>query len=329
MPDPAPPRLRLAEVADATAVAELFAAELIGDADGDVGRPQVVAELIGTRGAVVALVDEHLIGAVLLGGGDPDIVEWVGPVAGPDAPAGLDDDLLAAAEQVAAEAGFRAARVDVGSAGSLGPTVWAERGYLTHATTTMIKTMPTAVWVDTAERMHALGARLADLLAPGDLIIASGDLGAGKTTLTQGIGAGLGVTDDITSPTFVLSRVHRSGHGRPDLVHVDAYRLGGLAEIEDLDLDTDAEQVVTVVEWGRGAAEGLTDHRLEITVLRSEADADDDPDVAGADGSTDDEANARLVLITGVGQRWAAVDLAVLADEPGPPADEPEQGDQR
>ena len=95
------------------------------------------------------------------------------------------------------------------------------------------------------------------LLRPGDLVIASGDLGAGKTTLTQGIGRGLGSAGPIISPTFVLSRVHPSATGRPTLVHVDAYRLSSPAELDDLDLEATVAESVTVVEWGQGIAEGL------------------------------------------------------------------------
>ena len=106
--------------------------------------------------------------------------------------------------------------------------------------------------------------RLAGVLRAGDLVILSGDLGAGKTTFTQGVGDGLQVRGDITSPTFVISRVHPSLVGGPALVHVDAYRLGGLAELDDLDLDISLDDAVTVVEWGEGVAEGLADDRLEV-----------------------------------------------------------------
>ena len=103
------------------------------------------------------------------------------------------------------------------------------------------------------------------------MVIATGDLGAGKTTLTQGIGRGLGTTGRVISPTFVLSRIHASTTGRPRLVHVDAYRLGGPAELDDLDLDATVADSVTVVEWGRGVAEGLAEDRLEIDIWRSAA----------------------------------------------------------
>ena len=124
----------------------------------------------------------------------------------------------------------------------------------------------------TADDTRAVGERLAGLLRPGDLVVLSGDLGAGKTTLTQGLGAALRVRGDVTSPTFVISRVHPSLGAGPTLVHVDAYRLGGVAELDDLDLDTSLEEAVTVVEWGSGVAEVLADDRLEVELLRASAE---------------------------------------------------------
>ena len=128
----------------------------------------------------------------------------------------------------------------------------------------------------TAGETHAFGAALGRTLRAGDLVLLTGDLAAGKTTLTQGIGEGLGVRGPITSPTFVIARVHPSLGSGPDLVHVDAYRLGGLAELDDLDLDTDLEEVVTVVEWGHGLAEELAEDRLEL-VLSRQPDRDGHP----------------------------------------------------
>jgi len=113
---------------------------------------------------------------------------------------------------------------------------------------------------------HAWGARLGALLRAGDLLALTGELGAGKTVLTQGIGQGLRVRGPITSPTFVIARVHPSLVGGPDLVHVDAYRLGGLAELEDLDLDASLDETVTVIEWGHGVAEQLSEDYLEVTL---------------------------------------------------------------
>lgn len=121
----------------------------------------------------------------------------------------------------------------------------------------------------TAEDTHEFGKRLAGLLRPGDLVILTGPLGAGKTALTQGIGAGLNVDGRITSPTFVIARTHRPGPAGLPLVHVDAYRLEGLDELDDLDLDTDAATSVTVVEWGAGLAERLAESHLEIAIERS------------------------------------------------------------
>ncbi len=159
--------------------------------------------------------------------------------------------------------------------------------------------LPARITAPTAQSMHALGERMARLLRPGDLLVASGELGAGKTTLTQGIGAGLSVAGPVTSPTFVLSRIHPSTDGHPQLVHVDAYRLGSAAELEDLDLDATIAESVTLVEWGTGVAEGLAADRLEIDIERS-----DDP-----------EDETRTIIVQGVGRRWHGVDLWSLAEE--------------
>ena len=118
----------------------------------------------------------------------------------------------------------------------------------------------------TAEDTHALGRALAGRLGRGDLVVLVGPLGAGKTALTQGIGAGLGVREPVTSPTFVIARVHRSE--RVPLVHVDAYRLGSVADVEDLDLDVTVADSVTVVEWGQGLVEQLADEHLEVRLDR-------------------------------------------------------------
>ena len=125
----------------------------------------------------------------------------------------------------------------------------------------------------TADETRTFGESVAAGLRAGDLVILTGGLGAGKTTLTQGLAAGLGVRGPITSPTFVIARVHPSLVGGPALVHVDAYRLGGLAELDDLDLDTSLDSAVTVVEWGAGLAEGLADSRLEVVIERTVGDA--------------------------------------------------------
>jgi tRNA threonylcarbamoyladenosine biosynthesis protein TsaE len=149
---------------------------------------------------------------------------------------------------------------------------------------------PPAQRIATDAAMRDLGQRLARLLRAGDLVILAGPLGAGKTTLVQGIGAGLGIRGPVTSPTFVIARVHPplSGAG-PALVHADAYRLGSISEVDDLDLDTDASAAVTVVEWGTGLAEGLAEDRLEISI---------EPDLTG---------DIRTVRLNGYGARWDGV----------------------
>lgn len=121
----------------------------------------------------------------------------------------------------------------------------------------------------TPKDTHEFGADLASILVPGDLLVLSGELGAGKTALTQGIGAGLDAVGAITSPTFIIARVHR---GRIPLVHVDAYRLSGVEELDDLDLDVSLEESVTVVEWGAGLAERLSDAYLLIELVRRDDD---------------------------------------------------------
>jgi tRNA threonylcarbamoyladenosine biosynthesis protein TsaE len=122
---------------------------------------------------------------------------------------------------------------------------------------------------------RALGVALAEILRAGDLVVLSGPLGAGKTALAQGIGAGLGVRGDVTSPTFVIARVHPpdpARGGRVPLVHVDAYRLGAVpdprAEVDDLDLDASVDESVTIVEWGEGLVEQLVDAYLEVRIDR-------------------------------------------------------------
>jgi tRNA threonylcarbamoyladenosine biosynthesis protein TsaE len=148
-----------------------------------------------------------------------------------------------------------------------------------------------------AAAMRELGATMARGLRAGDLVLLGGELGAGKTTLTQGIAAGLDVRGPVTSPTFVIARLHPSLSGGPPLVHVDAFRLAGWNELEDLDLETTLDLAVTVVEWGEGLAEALAPDRLDVHIHRTVGNA------AGA------SADVREVTITGVGARWAGVDV--------------------
>lgn len=154
-----------------------------------------------------------------------------------------------------------------------------------------------AVVTHSAEEARALGEKLATVLKAGDLVLLAGDLGAGKTTFTQGVGSGLKVRGDVTSPTFVIARVHPSLVDGPALVHVDAYRLGGVAELDDLDLDTALDDAVTVVEWGEGVAEGLAETRLDVTIRRARGD------------DATDHHDPREFRFTPVGARWIGSDL--------------------
>jgi len=179
---------------------------------------------------------------------------------------------------------------------------------------------------DDREAMHALGRRLAPLLRAGDVVVLSGPLGAGKTTLTQGIGDGLGVRGPITSPTFVIARVHPSLVGGPQLVHVDAYRLRSIAEVDDLDLDATLESAVTVVEWGEGLVDELSSDRLEIDIDRPRGDHVAGPD-GDRDGSDDrrvepsgDAAEPRTLVLRGVGSRWDGVRWSHAGAVAGPGA---------
>lgn len=120
--------------------------------------------------------------------------------------------------------------------------------------------------VPSPEAMEGLGERMGRMLRAGDLVVLTGPLGAGKTTLARGIGRGLGIRGPVQSPTFVLARTHPSLVGGAPLVHVDAYRLGSAAELDDLDLDLDGS--VAVVEWGRGMVEGLRETWWEVELDR-------------------------------------------------------------
>ncbi|MCU1523581.1 MAG: tRNA ((37)-N6)-threonylcarbamoyltransferase complex ATPase subunit type 1 TsaE [Microbacteriaceae bacterium] len=150
--------------------------------------------------------------------------------------------------------------------------------------------------VETPDDMAELGARLARQLRGGDLVALNGELGAGKTTLTRGLGAELGVRGAVTSPTFVLARTHQRLDGGAPLVHVDAYRLSSPAELDDLDIDYRAS--IVVVEWAAGMLDGVTDDWLEIGIERP---------VGGV--ATEDGVEAREVTIVGHGERWRELKL--------------------
>jgi tRNA threonylcarbamoyl adenosine modification protein YjeE len=144
--------------------------------------------------------------------------------------------------------------------------------------------------IPTSEDMNELGIKLAGQLNAGDLVILIGPLGAGKTTLTRGVGQGLGVEGNVSSPTFVIARTHKRA-GLAPLVHVDAYRLGSPAELDDLDIPFASS--IVLVEWGKGLTQDISEHWLEVELVRDTT------------GETED----RQVKITGFGDRWAGVSI--------------------
>lgn len=213
---------------------------------------------------------------------------------------------------------------------------WRRRGYLAVAqrgrTIELGKTLWLAAPVGGAEQMQRFGERLAGLCRAGDVLVLSGELGAGKTTLAQGIGRGLGVRGEVTSPTFVIARVHPPLGTGPALVHADAYRLGGAAELDDLDLDASLEESVTVVEWGHGLAEGLSESWLDIRIDRLLGDGSGDGMAALAAAgpwrnrlpspqelARDEE--GRVVSVRPCGPRWVGARLrsTLLTAEPVSP----------
>ncbi|WP_122818595.1 tRNA (adenosine(37)-N6)-threonylcarbamoyltransferase complex ATPase subunit type 1 TsaE [Nocardioides pantholopis] len=286
-------------------VQEAFAARPPLDPPADALSETVesMARLLGKHGGLLACLDGRPVGALVLDpvgstmylrrfGVRPDAQghgiarRLIDAVV--DAAEGFDDATVVAREELPATVRF-----------------WERQGFREIARDSplveMRRPLRTCVFeAPDASAMRSLGRSLAGQLAPGDLIVLSGGLGAGKTTLTQGLGAGLHVRGDVTSPTFVIARVHPSLVGGPALVHVDAYRLGGIEELDDLDLDTDLDEAVTVVEWGEGLAEGLTESRLEIRIVRS------------TEAGPEDEVDPRRVEITPVGPRWHALSFRGL-----------------
>lgn len=172
--------------------------------------------------------------------------------------------------------------------------------------------VPSERVIETAADMHALGVEIARIVGPGDLVVLSGPLGAGKTTLTRGLGEGLAVRGPVTSPTFVLARTHPSLVGGSPLVHVDAYRLSSALELDDLDIDFAGS--VVVVEWGSGMLDGIAESWLEIDIERPTGgaavvsghhageDAEDAPEL--------DRDEPRVVTVRGYGPRWGAAGSA-------------------
>ena len=176
-----------------------------------------------------------------------------------------------------------------------------------------------------ADQTRDLGADLGRLLRAGALVMLSGGLGAGKTTLTQGIGVGMGVRGRVASPTFIVARVHPSLRGGPDLIHADAYRITDLGDLETLDLDSSLDEAVTVVEWGEGKTEAMSPERLVIDVRRAEGGQ------ACRDGHVIDleymDDGMRSIVLHAHGSRWNGILDGLVAAHGGRRLDAPEAPD--
>lgn len=255
-----------------------------------------VAEAISRDGGLICRVDGVCAGAVLFAD-DGDALRLRRVSATPHFQSrGVASAIVGVAEDVAAARGYD--DVLLHARAELPATVrfWLRRGYAEVSAeghhVTLGKALPTEIVAATDAETREVGERIAGLVAASDVVLLTGELGAGKTTLTQGLGAALGVRGGVTSPTFVISRVHPSTVGGPALVHVDAYRLGDRAELDDLDIDAFVDEAVTVVEWGEGVAEALSDAWIRVHIRREHGSGEGE----GAD--------ARVITVSSVGKRW-------------------------
>ncbi|CAN5273401.1 hypothetical protein BH18ACT9_BH18ACT9_03720 [soil metagenome] len=259
-----------------------------------------VRAALRTHGGLVATAESGPVGAVLFDRSGDLLVMRRLAVRPDDQSRGVARALVRRAEQVADRLGFEGIRIVARAEIPRTVRLWQHLGYTEigrdRTRLTFAKVLPVEVEAASADAARLLGSRLARILRAGDLVILSGGLGAGKTTFAQGVGAGLGVRGEVTSPTFVISRVHPSLADGPALVHVDAYRLGGVTELDDLDLDTTLDDAVTLVEWGEDVAEGLAADRLEVQIDRV--------DRASRDGE-----DRRTLRLTPVGPRWVGAGL--------------------
>jgi tRNA threonylcarbamoyladenosine biosynthesis protein TsaE len=272
-----------------------------------------VAEVLGTAGGLLVERRGVPMGALLFDESRPGLLGLRRVSVDPEIQArGVASAMVGVAEDTAEERGKDGIWLHVRE--ELPDTVrfWTRRKYQPVGKEGPLLVLGKTLWlareVPTPDAMRELAGRVASLLRPGDLLVLTGDLGAGKTTFTQGLGAALDIRGPVTSPTFVLARNHPSQSGGPDLVHVDAYRLGGADELDDLDLDATADTSVTVVEWGEGLAEQLNDSWLSVTIeVRGVRPVD--PLGTEHDGDAPDEAEPRVVTIKPNGPRWVDVPL--------------------
>jgi len=287
----------------------------------DETRESVADRLAAVGGVLVRRDGDRPVGALLLDASRPGLLGLRRVSVDPAHQGhGVASAMVGLAEDLAEERGLDGVWLTARAELPDNVTFWLRRDYVQIAADGSLLVLAKSLWVAvpvaTATDMRALGTRLATLVRGGDLLVLTGGLGAGKTTLTQGIGTGLGVRGAITSPTFVIAREHGSTGDGPGLVHVDAYRLGGLDELDDLDLDATLAESVTVVEWGAGLAEGLADAWLEIRLDLLRGGGDRALAAAGPERGQPpqqplatldrvDTAEVRVASIHPYGPRWA------------------------
>ncbi|MDT0202056.1 tRNA (adenosine(37)-N6)-threonylcarbamoyltransferase complex ATPase subunit type 1 TsaE [Nocardioides sp. AE5] len=289
-------------------IAEAFGARPVLDppAEALAETPESLAVALAAGSGIVVREDGEALGSLVLErNGDTVTLRRVGVLPRMQG-SGVAGELVAAAEAHARAQGATGMQVVARVELPASVAFWEHNGFVRSGREgeklSMTKVFPRTFTMATPEDAHAFGERLAGLLRAGDLVILAGELGAGKTTFTKGIGAGLGVRGDVASPTFVIARVHPSLVGGPGLVHVDAYRLGSIDELDELDLEMTMAGAVTVVEWGAGLAEGLAEDRLEIDIVRTLGDV-----------ASIEDTDERQVVIRPVGARWLDVDWSGLA----------------
>lgn len=271
---------------------------------------ETVAATLAEHGGLLAMRRGRPIGAMLFDRSRPGALGFTRVSVDPQGrDRGVASAMVGVAEDIAEDAGMDSIWLHVREELPENLRFWTHRHYVPVSQEGRLLELGKTLWlareIPDAEAMSAFAHRVASLLRAGDLLVLTGDLGAGKTTFTQGLGEALGVRGPVTSPTFVLARTHPSLVGGPSLVHVDAYRLADAVELEDIDLDTTLDTAVTVVEWGEGKAEALSPNRLAITI---EVRAADDADPGGARCGIDSD-EMRVISVRPHGPRWIGVPL--------------------
>lgn len=283
-----------------------------------------VARVIEGPGALLCRVDGRPAGAVLFGTADgapaADALRLRRVSALPEVQSrGVASAMVGVAEEIAARRGLDDVVLEARAELPATLEFWFRRGYREIARSgsrlTYGKALSASAASESADATREIGRRIGQLARRSDVLLLSGQLGAGKTTLVQGIAGGLDVRGPITSPTFVLARIHPARGDGAGLVHVDAYRLGTAAELYDLELDTYLDDAVVVVEWGDEIARGLSDDRLHVRIDREpdpvRTDTRDDAPVPAADRER------RRLTMTPVGRGWVGRRLrSSLTDDP-------------